>query len=305
MRNMHETGKKESRHAGLRKGDIMMQKVVLGVIWLLAAGICLLFAASAVADVLFERRVEEERKILLAGMPETMAVVGMEDLKDLPDPVRQWLAQSGVVDARRARSAILKQSGEMRLEKDKAWMPYRAEQVFTTYDPGFIWKVRVKAAPGVTITGRDKYEDGRGSMKIKILSLFTVADAQGPEIDQGTLLRYLAETVWIPSAALSEYIRWEPLGDKSARAVMTCGGVEASGVFEFNEAGEVSRFTAMRYAEKDGSYSLQEWVVTLDAHEWMDGFKIPGQAVVTWNYKEGPFEWDRLTVEEAHYDRGL
>lgn len=283
----------------------MMQKVFLGVLLIVASAACLVFVFSAVADVLFERQVEAEKVRLMEGVPESLSVVRMDDLKDLPDPVRQWLAQSGVVDARRARSAVLKQTGQMRLEKDKAWMPYRAEQVFTTYDPGFIWKVRVKAAPGVTITGRDKYEGGKGSMKIKILSLFSVADAQGPEIDQGTLLRYLAETVWIPSAALSEYIRWEPVGDKSARAVMTCGGVEASGVFRFNEAGEVSRFTAMRYAEKNGSYSLQEWMVTLDAYEWMDGFKIPGQAVVTWNYKEGPFEWDRVTVEEAHYDRGL
>ena len=66
------------------------------------------------------------------------------------------------------------------------------------------------------IAGRDRYADGHGHMLIKLASLLTVADGAGPEIDQGTLLRYLGEIVWFPSAALRDYISWEAIDERSA-----------------------------------------------------------------------------------------
>ena len=52
--------------------------------------------------------------------------------------------------------------------------------------------------PLMAVVGRDKYVNGRGEMLIKILGLLPVVDARGPEMDQGTMLRYLAEMTWFP-----------------------------------------------------------------------------------------------------------
>ena len=49
-------------------------------------------------------------------------------------------------------------------------------------------------------------------------------DAKGKEIDQGALLRYLGEIVWVPSAALSDYITWEEMDSTTARATMSYEG---------------------------------------------------------------------------------
>jgi hypothetical protein len=62
-------------------------------------------------------------------------------------------------------------------------MPFEAEQYFTTQKPGFIWFAEVKAAPGIHFTGKDKYEDGKGHLLIKLLLLFSVAGAKGKEIN--------------------------------------------------------------------------------------------------------------------------
>src|SRR5690606_21654789 len=102
-------------------------------------------------------------------------------------------------------------------------------------------------APFLHKMGRDKYYEGKGNMLIKILSLITVADAAGEEIDQGTLVRYLAETVWFPTAALSNYIEWKQTVQDSAEATMSYKETTASGVFTFNEKGDVVDFTAQRY----------------------------------------------------------
>lgn len=108
-------------------------------------------------------------------------------------------------------------------------MSAEAEQYFTTDQPGFVWTAVVKMAP-LHFTGRDKYAEGHGSMLIRLFSIFPVAAASGKEMDQGALLRYLAEMQWFPSAALNRYIQWEEIDSFSAKATMSDQGVTASGV---------------------------------------------------------------------------
>jgi Family of unknown function (DUF6920) len=61
--------------------------------------------------------------------------------------------------------------------------------------------------PFVRISATDQFSDGHGSIHIKLLSLITVANACGPEMDQGSVLRYLAEMIWFPTAWLSDYVQ--------------------------------------------------------------------------------------------------
>jgi len=64
----------------------------------------------------------------------------------LPEPVRRWLRYSQVVGAQRPAMARLRQDGDFRLE-GMGWMPFRAEQYFTTNPPGFLWKASFRMAP--------------------------------------------------------------------------------------------------------------------------------------------------------------
>ncbi|MGM9510542.1 DUF6544 family protein [Larkinella sp. GY13] len=229
-------------------------------------------------------------------------VITAESLTPLPPVVQKWLKRAGVVGKKRIQTVHLKQIGRMRTKPGGSWMPVEAEQVFTVSQPGFIWLARIEAAPLFFLVGRDQYRHGRGNMRIKALALVPVADAKGAEIDQGTMLRYLAETVWFPTAALSDYIQWEGLSDTSARATMHQGGVTASGVFTFNLAGDAIQFEARRFGEFDGAYRLETWSIALRDHqERAGGIRIPVQSDVTWKLKTGDFTWYTLTLTEIDY----
>ena len=69
------------------------------------------------------------------------------------------------------------------------------------------------------------YFQGRGSMLIKLLSAVKVVDATGHEMDQGSLVRYLAEMPWFPTSLLPSggLVKWEPVDGDSARAIMKDG----------------------------------------------------------------------------------
>ncbi|KAA5539955.1 DUF6544 family protein [Adhaeribacter rhizoryzae] len=234
-------------------------------------------------------------------------IITPKRLSDLPPVVQQWLHHAQVIGKENIQTVHLQQSGEMRISPEGKWMPVIANEYFTVAKPGFIWVADVKAAPFLHLAGRDKYENGRGHMLIKLLSVYPVADAKGKETDQGTLLRYLGEMVWFPTAALSNYIRWEQLSENAARATMSYGGVTAAGIFRFNKAGDVISFEAKRYYDRKEGPTLENWLVTVDPHSCREfnGIRVPTKSDVTWKLKTGDFTWFKLEVTDVVFNKAI
>jgi len=252
----------------------------------------------------FNNLVTKELKTFISSPQLRGNTVSEEMLANKPPLVQEWLRRSKVVGNEAIQTVRLKQTGQMRTASDGNWMPFEAEQWSRTENPGFIWRANVTAAPGIHLAGRDKYEDGHGHMLIKLLSLFPVADAKGKEIDQGTLIRYLGEIIWYPSAALSGHIKWEEVDPKTAKATISFGGITGSGLFRFDLNGDVSGFEARRYYEQKNGATLEEWVVRIDPESYkeFDGMRIPAKAKVLWKLAEGDFTWLTLEISEVQFN---
>ncbi|MDW7675783.1 MAG: DUF6544 family protein [Bacillota bacterium] len=281
----------------MSKGVIIFLSILLIIL--------LIVAVSLIANFHFNRKIKEEVNDFFSKIEFREEMIEETDLAGLPPSVQKWLQYSQVIGNERINAVRLKQNSEMKLKEDQAWMPVQVEQYFTVDEPGFIWKAKIKAAPLVHIVGRDKYEEGRGNMRIKVMSLIKVADATGAEMDQGTLLRYLAEIVWFPTAALSNYITWEEIDQKSALATMSYGGVTASGVFNFNQKGEVVSFTAERYGEFDGEYRIETWLVSMEGYKEFQGIMIPTKGQVTWKLEDGDFNWFKFDITDIEYNKPI
>lgn len=246
------------------------------------------------------------KKELAAFFPKEVAtktVLTKEMISTLPPVVQKWLERSNVAGKEIVRVAHLKQKGEMKTKPDGTWIAFEAEQWNTVDKPGFIWQTAIQAAPYIHIAGRDKYVDGRGNMLIKLLSLFPIADAKGPETDQGAMLRNLAEICWFPSAALSDYIQWEQIDSLAAKATMTYGGITASGVFRFNADGDMVSFEAKRYYERKEGATLEDWFIANKGYRAFDGgVRIPHKSEVTWRLKAGDYTWLKLEITDIQYN---
>ena len=280
-----------------------MPKVIKFVLALVVAIPVLLLMASFIANYLFTLNAEKEVKALFDNIDDKKEIVRKADLEGLPHSVQNWLEYSQVIGKERIKTVYLKQKGLMRTTEDGKWMPAEAEQYFRVDEPGFIWTAKIKIAPAIYLAGRDKYYEGKGHMLIKLLSLIPFADSRGEEIDQGTLLRYMAEMPWFPTAALSNYIKWEEVDSNRARATMSYGGVTASGVYEFNEKGELVSFTANRYREVNGRYVLQDWGGLTREYREFNSIKIPNKTDVVWKPETGDFTWYKLEITEIEYNK--
>jgi len=272
----------------------------LGVIAILAAVVA---AVLVVASLLFNRNANKQIKRLLQGTPQADRIIRHEDLSNLPQPVQHWLEKSHIIGREEITSVRLKQQGMMRTTEGGPWMKARAEQYFRADKPGFVWKASVAMAPLLRLSGLDNYQEGRGRMSIKILSLIPVVNAEGPEMDYSTLLRYLAEMPWFPSAALNPYIKWEPINRNSARATMSWKGVRASGVFNFNDEGDIISFFTKRYRENNGKYSLCDWGGINKEFREFSGIRVPSKSDIIWREITGDFKWFECEITDIEYNK--
>lgn len=277
-----------------------MFKIVMALVLIL---VVVVLGGSAIFRYQFEQNTKEKVNELFNSVSEDETEIKTDALNNLPAPVKKWLENSGILEEPAINSARSLQTAEMRLEDQGRWLPLTAEQYFTVDKPGFIWQAKINAAPLIHISGRDVYYQGKGNMLIKPLSLITIADSKGFEMDQGTLVRFLAEIVWIPSAALSDYITWEEINLNSAQATMSFEDITASGVFTFNDQGEPIGFTAERYRDVDGEFELETWSILMSDHQKFNGIKIPTAGEITWKLEEGDFTWYKFEIEEFEYNQ--
>jgi hypothetical protein len=262
---------------------------------------------AAVVHAAFKRTISSEIASLLAARAATgPRSVAESDLAHLPEPVQRWLRWTQVAGKPYPTTVRLRQVGRFRRAEGGRWMPFTAEEHFTTDPPGFVWstRMRMKPLPFVSIVGRDRYVDGKGSIQMRFLGVVPVADASGPAIDQGSLLRFLNETMWFPAAALSPYITREGIDATSARAAMSYAGVTAAAIFVFDEQGRPIDMRAQRLDLARGR--LETWSTPMHAYGEFAGVRIPVAGAGVWKYATGDFPYIelRVTALDGHVQRG-
>jgi len=261
-------------------------------------------AAVAMKQRQFRRATDDDVRTLFS---EAQATVGAAELKargaSLPEPVRRHLGYAITPTAPAIRTARLRHAGTFRTGADQNWSPIEGKQYFSVANPGFVWFARMRLMPLLWIQARDRLLSGRGHMLVKPMSAFAIADASGPEIDQGAMLRWLAESVWFPYAIVGDAIQWQPIDERSARATLRSKGAPVQAVFEMDQDGRIVALHAERYRDIGGGRSvLTAWSGRYADYVEVGGFRVPSAVEVTWNLPEGPFTYARFLITSLEYN---
>tara|TARA_R110002051_G_scaffold325867_1_gene432607 strand:+ start:146679 stop:147725 length:1047 start_codon:yes stop_codon:yes gene_type:complete len=265
--------------------------------------IILLVSISAFGSYNFHAMVKKEIHTVLVNSSKHTKLRSKNDLHQLPKIVQKWLKSSGVVKKQKVVSVRLKQTGEMRTQPEGSWMPFVATQYYDIEQPSFIWFTEVEAFSSIKMVGRDKLYKGKGAMLIKLASLIPVVDESDHEqINSGTMLRFLGEICWFPSAALNEYITWESIDATSAKATFTMHQKSVSGIFKFAINGDLVSFEADRFYGGGKNAKLEKWLIAVEDYKVFEGIKIPYKCHVTWKLKDGDFNWLHLEIVDLQYN---
>jgi hypothetical protein len=251
----------------------------------------------------FDRLVRRDVGELLARATiQEGAVVTEEMLQDLPEPVQRYLRYTGVVGKPFVSTVHLEQEGTMYLGSNQGWVPLEAEQHYSVEPPGFVWDATLHRGPLPIARGRDTYAAGEGHMLIRAGALFTVVDDKGPEMDQGSMMRYLSEMIWFPTAFLGENVTWEAVDDASARVTLTDRGRSVTGTMQFDEEGRFRDFVAERYRMIEGGYSLETWSAPAYEYGELAGLELPIRGGAVWKLPEGDLKYIDVTITELQLE---
>jgi len=274
--------------------------VLIAVALVLPVGLCaLLFGLRR-----FSRLVRRDVRALLAQAARTRegVVVTEEMLQNLPEPVRRCLGYTGTVGKPFVNTVRLKQKGRMHPSAKGAWIPLEAEEYYSVQPPGFVWDATMYRGPLPIARGRDIYAGGKGRMLIKAGSLFIVVDDKGEEMDQGSMIRYLSEMIWFPTAFLGDNVSFEPINDESARVTLTDVNKSLSATMYFDEEGRFTDFVAKRYRTVLGGYELETWSTPTYEYGEHAGLKLPLRGGAVWKLPKGDLKYVDITITDLEYN---
>ncbi len=226
-------------------------------------------------------------------------------LLNLPEAAQRYLNYAGIVGQPWIDTVRLTYTGLFRLGADRPWMPIKAEQFYTTNPPSFHWKARFKMFGVWMVKGDDTYQAGHGHMYGKIAGLYTVFDARGPELDQGTMLRYLNETMWFPAALLSDYVTLQAVDADSFDATFTDYGRSVTARFIIDAAGRLTNFVTRRYRENKGNYTLDTWTTPIVEYGVLGGLNLPLHGQAVWILADGELPYGDLKLTDIAYNGPL
>ncbi|KAB1065567.1 DUF6920 family protein [Salibacter halophilus] len=263
--------------------------------------IIFIFGLLAFSDQQFTDMVRSERASMLSGSDQKAK---QNPISTLPEPVQKLLEKTGVDSSTEIQTVYLTQSAQIKMKPEQDdWYSATADQYYVSYPPSFHWSIEMKMNPVMPVRGRDKFENGKGEMQIKLFSAIPVVNVQdNSKVDEATLQRFLAEISWFPSAARNEYINWEKLDDRSARATMTYNGTTGTGTFHFDNEGNFEKFTAMRYYESGENAEKKRWTVKALAHKEFNGFILPYILEASWLLDDDEWTWLKLDIDHLEYN---
>jgi hypothetical protein len=270
------------------------------VAWLICFLLLTLVGASGTLINLnrlrLDRRFALEMRDLLA-VPPTGVARGAS--VDLPPPVARY-RELAVGDRAPVGSLRLRHGGTFRISPGARPRPIQGIQVFGADPPRFSWLGTIRMAPGLWVHARDMLLHAKGSMLVLLDDTVRLADARGPELDQGAALRLLAEMAWYPTALFdTRSVTWAAIDANHALATLKVGTLAVSGTFVFGPDGLPLEMVAQRHMDKAG---LRPWSGAYRDWRTVSGMLVPFEADVTWQLDSGPYTYAHWTVDSLEYE---
>ncbi|WP_185995706.1 DUF6544 family protein [Nocardioides campestrisoli] len=250
----------------------------------------------------FHAQWQERATHALADVDPAPAVLTETDLDGLPAPLAEYIRRSGAVGRPRVVSLYADFHGRIRSGPDAAWMTFTGKQI-NTFGPRpqrlFIMDA---TRSGLPVTVLHAYQDATATMRAKAISLVTVVDAAGPEMDRGETVTVFNDLVVLaPGAIVDAPVRWTTVDAHHVRGVFAHGGQTVTADLTFDEAGDLVDFVSedrLRASDDGRSFTPQRWSTPLSGHrDDEQGQRVPTSGQGRWLAPEGWF-----TYVELHFD---
>jgi hypothetical protein len=277
----------------------------VNIILILAAGLG--FAAEGPSS--FHAQYRERADQALTQVESPSPLLRESDLDGLPRPLADYILRSGAVGRPRVVSFRAEFHGRIRSGPDAAWMPFTGQQV-NTYGPRARRIFLMDATrSGLPVTVLHVFVNTAAAMRVKLLSLFTVVNASGPEMDRGETVTVFNDlVVMAPGAIVGAPARWTAIDARHVRGDFTDGNQTVSAVLTFNAEHDLVDFTSddRTRASADGkSFTAERWSTPLSGQHDAHGRRVIALGRGVWGTgPDGSYTYLEFHLDAIQFNRG-
>ncbi|MEU8251332.1 DUF6544 family protein [Nonomuraea sp. NPDC048916] len=218
----------------------------------------------------------------------------------LPEPARRWLLHTIAPGTPLLRGVVLETHGTIRLG---GWRTFHATEVLLPM-MGFVWTATAYVGL-LNVQGFDRYRDGSGEMRWRLLNTVPVMSGTGKDITRSAAGRLASEFVLAPATALDPRIQWKPVDDRQVIARLPVGDEEHEVTLDVAPNGRLTAVTLCRWGNPDQSaYHSHRFGAKCEGEVAFDGFTIPESFRIGWwpgtkRWADG--EFIRFSIDDALY----
>ncbi|HEX2924954.1 MAG TPA: DUF6544 family protein [Ruminiclostridium sp.] len=289
----------------MKRKNIKKRKALITIISVLIIVCGVVVALLQWDNTLMKRMYLAEVQNELSKSTANKEVFSEEELSSLPAPVQRYFKYCGYIGKEKmANAEIVWDDVNFKMSPDKPWAKIKYNQYNFVSEPARFAYIYTKMFGVIPFEGRDMYRNGQGNMLGRLAEVITLFDQKGKEMDLSAAVTYLSESLIVPSCALQSFIHWESLDANHAKASIKYCGVNAEGIFSFDNDGKLIEFvTTERYMDTgNGEPEKHQWTVSMDSYIKKNGVKIPTKTKAVWNLPGGDYEYFNGTITDIVYN---
>lgn len=249
--------------------------IITVVVGILLVGAGFVAYSSYITEADIETHVHRVEDI---GRKAPSIVYNPDTLHQLPPPVARYFKFTFVDSAKPVSFVNMEMAGQFRRPLSDVFEPTTASQTAAAGIPAMIFSATTPVLPGgIWARVYDAFMDGKMEMKAKLLSTLTIVDErESPLLNTISLRRWLLESPLYPSALLpGGPVRWQAIDEKSARAIVSNNGIQASLIATFRPDGSLERFDAEEDGDLNTPYHGSGEHVSRSDYQLISGLMIP------------------------------
>jgi hypothetical protein len=240
----------------------------------------------------------------LARLVETSPVTDAE-LAPLPAPVQRYLRYVGVVGQARVHGFHARFAGRIRTGPEAAWMELTGEQHDFLDPPTRLFWMRA-TMHGVPVDALHAYDAEGASMRVKLLSLFPIVDAKGPDFTRAETVTILNDMcIMAPAALVAPRIRWKEIDGRHVEATYTNGPHTVRAVLVFDDSGALVDFWSddrPSLAPDGVTFVPQRWSTPVGDYRRRGPFLLASRGEARYAAPSGDYAYVQFDELEVSYD---
>jgi hypothetical protein len=152
------------------------------------------------------------------------------------------------------------------------------------------------------------FSDTTATMRAKVLSIITVVNASGPEMDRGETVTVFNDLVVLaPGAIVDAPVRWTAMDAHRVRGAFTDGDQTVSAELTFDANHDLVNFVSadrLRASADGNSFAPQVWSTPLAEHRDTNGRRVLVMGEGRWHapQPEGLFTYVEFHVDDIAYN---